>query len=252
MTDALNFITVDDLAIEIQKHHDSDLLRSLLAELREKRVDLKEFCKRVRMLIGAPVLVATVKGLQVAQSLKKAEQWEQQLASPVVGGGAEQPGNGTVTSAAPPAAPPASAPPQPSGAAHQPSLAPLEVKAEDVSSCCAALSPASSSTPTPPASAAASAGAYGGAALARDAGGTKLLIHALLCNRPETCTMADCATMKGFLVRVEAHTKTCNYSNQPGGLLDCVSCAKWQQMLMLREHYRRKLIAHAKATPRQP
>ena len=29
MTDALNFITVDDLAIEIQKHHDSDLLRSL-------------------------------------------------------------------------------------------------------------------------------------------------------------------------------------------------------------------------------
>ena len=93
-------------------------------------MDLKEFCKRVRMLIGAPVLVATVKGLQVAQSLKKAEQWEQQLASPVVGGGAEQPGNGTVTSAAPPAAPPASAPPQPSGAAHQPSLAPLEVKSE--------------------------------------------------------------------------------------------------------------------------
>ena len=40
--------------------------------------------------------------------------------------------------------------------------------------------------------------------------------------------MADCATMRGFLVRVEAHTKTCNYSNQPGGLLDCATCAKWQ------------------------
>ena len=35
------------------------------------------------------------------------------------------------------------------------------------------------------------------------------------------------STSPGFLVRVEAHTKTCNYSNQPGGLLDCVSCAKW-------------------------
>ena len=27
MNDALNFITVDDLAIEIQKHHDSNLLQ---------------------------------------------------------------------------------------------------------------------------------------------------------------------------------------------------------------------------------
>ena len=29
MSDVLNFITVDDLAVEIQKHHDSELLRSL-------------------------------------------------------------------------------------------------------------------------------------------------------------------------------------------------------------------------------
>ena len=51
------------------------------------------------MLIGAPVLVATVKGLQVAQSMKKAQQWEQQLAAraaseqqqapPFMAGGAE-------------------------------------------------------------------------------------------------------------------------------------------------------------------
>ena len=66
----LNFISVDDLSSEIQKHHDSDLLRQLLADLRAKRVDLKEFCKRVRMLIGANVLVATVKGLQAAQKQK--------------------------------------------------------------------------------------------------------------------------------------------------------------------------------------
>ena len=49
MADALNYITVDDLAIEIQKHHhDSEVLRRLLADLRAKRVDLKEFCMRVR------------------------------------------------------------------------------------------------------------------------------------------------------------------------------------------------------------
>ena len=77
------FISVDDLATEIQKHHhDSDLLRRLLADLRAKRVDLKEFCKLVRMLLGAPVLVATVKGLRAAQSLKRArlQQREHQLA----------------------------------------------------------------------------------------------------------------------------------------------------------------------------
>ena len=49
MVAALNFyISVDDLATEIQKHHhDSEVLRMLLADLR-KRVDLKEFCMRVR------------------------------------------------------------------------------------------------------------------------------------------------------------------------------------------------------------
>ena len=80
------FISVDDLATEIQKHHhDYDLLRRLLADLRAKRVDLKEFCKLVRILLGDPVLVATVKGLRAAQSLKKAQlqQREHQLAGPV-------------------------------------------------------------------------------------------------------------------------------------------------------------------------
>ena len=90
MVAALNFyITINDLATEIQKHHhDSALLRMLVADLRAKRVDLKEFCKRVRMLLGAPVLVATLKGLQAAQSLKndkkaQLQQREHQLAAPV-------------------------------------------------------------------------------------------------------------------------------------------------------------------------
>ena len=49
MVNTLNFITVDDLVIEIQKHrYDSALMSVLVADLRAKRVDLKEFFKRVR------------------------------------------------------------------------------------------------------------------------------------------------------------------------------------------------------------
>ena len=39
MSDVLNFITVDDLAVEIQKHHDSELLRSLPLALRPPTPD---------------------------------------------------------------------------------------------------------------------------------------------------------------------------------------------------------------------
>ena len=85
----VNLVTVDDLATEFQKHHhDSDLLRMLLADLRERRVDLNVFCRRARMLIGAPALLATLKSLKVLQSLKKAQlqEREDQLASPVRAG----------------------------------------------------------------------------------------------------------------------------------------------------------------------
>ena len=84
-----NRVTVDDIATEFQKHHhDSDLLRMLLADLRERRVDLNVFCRRARMLIGAPALLATLKSLKVLQSLKKAQlqEREDQLASPVRAG----------------------------------------------------------------------------------------------------------------------------------------------------------------------
>ena len=82
-------VTVDDIANEFQKHHhDSDLLRMLLADLREGRVDLNEFCRRVLMLTSAPVLLATLKGLKVVQILKQAQLQgrEAQLASPVRAG----------------------------------------------------------------------------------------------------------------------------------------------------------------------
>ena len=89
MVVALNLITVAELATEIKKqHHDSDLMRILLAALRERRVGLMEFCQLVKMLIGAPALDAIVMGLRVTQSLKKAQlqEREHQLASPVGSG----------------------------------------------------------------------------------------------------------------------------------------------------------------------
>ena len=94
MVDAPNRVTVDDIATEFQKHHhDSDLLRMLVADLRERRVDLNVFCRRVRMLIGAPVLLDTLKGLKVLQSIKKAQlqEREDQLASPVRAGNCRPP-----------------------------------------------------------------------------------------------------------------------------------------------------------------
>ena len=70
------FVTVDDLVAEIQKQLNragapfSHALLQLLAEFRVKHMGLKEFCGKVRLLIGAPVLMATVKGLQAAQIAK--------------------------------------------------------------------------------------------------------------------------------------------------------------------------------------
>ena len=61
------FVTVDDLVAEIQKQLNragapfSHELLQLLAEFRVKHMGLKEFCGKVRLLIGAPVLMSTVK-----------------------------------------------------------------------------------------------------------------------------------------------------------------------------------------------
>ena len=76
------FVSIDDLVTEIQKHLldyrgpwfarcdqetvEHDLL-ALVANFRAERgMALKEFCTRLRVLIGAAVLMATVRGLQAA------------------------------------------------------------------------------------------------------------------------------------------------------------------------------------------
>ena len=69
---ALGFVSVEELASEIEKHHDSEMLRCQIADLRAKKIDLKKFCSNVRMMCGAQVLLDTVKGLQAKQKVKLA------------------------------------------------------------------------------------------------------------------------------------------------------------------------------------
>ena len=76
------FVTVNVLVTEIQKHVlayrprwgegceeavERDLL-ALLAHFQAKRMGLKEFCARLRVLVGAAVLMATVKSLKSGQA----------------------------------------------------------------------------------------------------------------------------------------------------------------------------------------
>ena len=66
-------MTVEELSEEIRKHISPDQsphVHALLGELRARKIDLKEFCRRVRMLLGAEVLMNTVKGLQHSQQSK--------------------------------------------------------------------------------------------------------------------------------------------------------------------------------------
>jgi hypothetical protein len=90
----MNFVTVDELSLEIQKHTDSRILPELLDLLRAKHIDLREFCKRVRMVLGAEVLINTVRGLQHSQQHKSRS--EQSLGGGVAITGA----NGSASSVA--------------------------------------------------------------------------------------------------------------------------------------------------------
>ena len=63
-------VSVDDLSRELQRHCQSPDVATLLKQLRERSIDLREFCRRVRMLLGSEVLMQTVKGLQQGQKEK--------------------------------------------------------------------------------------------------------------------------------------------------------------------------------------
>ena len=57
-------VSINELADELQKHNNSDELKSLIEMLRSRQIDLKEFCRRVRIIMGESVLKDTVEGLQ--------------------------------------------------------------------------------------------------------------------------------------------------------------------------------------------
>ena len=223
----LGSVSVDELADELQRHTSSPEVQPLLFQLRKREIDLKEFCRRVRMLLGSEMLMVTVKGLQQRQQAKKdavAAAGGKPLAPPPSS-------TSTSTAPAPPMPPPPTVPPVPPAP------------------------PAATIMPQP---GAVKPVADGGAKIEGKEGakvegkegtlGTKVLIHALLCPRAEgKCPFHGCTTMKKVLARVEAHTKQCSISNLPGGQSDCTTCIKWQSMNKLRDHYRRKLVTYMTA-----
>ena len=65
------YVSIDDLVSEIEQctpPDKMDLMRTLLQDLRQKNLTLKEFCKRVRMTMGEEVLRQTVGGLRRARA----------------------------------------------------------------------------------------------------------------------------------------------------------------------------------------
>lgn len=62
-----HIVTIDEVSAEIQRHHQSELLSALLTDLRSKKLALRDFCKRVRLLIGGDLLVRTVHGLHQSE-----------------------------------------------------------------------------------------------------------------------------------------------------------------------------------------
>jgi len=61
-------VSVEDLANEILRHHSSPQILHLLDGLRSRNIDLREFCSRVRQLLGADVLIRTVNGLKQSRA----------------------------------------------------------------------------------------------------------------------------------------------------------------------------------------
>jgi len=308
---SLSTVSVEDLSTEIHRHSNSPLLRGLLEELRTRTIDLREFCSRVRQVLGPDVLLRTVEGLQKAQRAKAGPGVPR--AAPAAPGAAgavarppkppapapQRPASAAAQPAAEPAArlPPAPAPPVaplPSSlqaplsappaplplpapqVAVPPSAPPtlhvkteatpptLLAKTEALPNHAVSSRPSPSAAPSqaivPAAAQAAPNGAESSSAAISLAAkgsetnlGMKVLIHALLCPKKPNCQVDGCAMMKTVLGKVEAHTRSCSISNLAGGQDDCTTCKKWQSMITLREHYRRKLIHYIQKTyPKEP
>ena len=169
-------VSVEDLANEIMRHHSSPQILLLLNDLRRRNIDLRQFCSRVRQLLGADVLIRTVNGLK--QSRARA-----------------------LPSMAAPSAPSAPAAPfAPAAPSFRSSLPPQAASAQTIKQEYNQAVPLTGTTPVLPASmlgqSAASSwqGEGSGASSATKAEssnlGTKVLIHALLCPKVRSAAPA--------------------------------------------------------------
>jgi len=57
-------VSMEELAQEMCLHHDSEEMRKLIDDLRTQKIDLRDFCSRVRRSFGMQVLFDTVMGLR--------------------------------------------------------------------------------------------------------------------------------------------------------------------------------------------
>jgi len=205
----LGFVSVDELADEIENHHDSDALRGQIAELREKKIDLKKFCSTVRQLCGAQVLLDTVKGLQTKQKAKQALKERAKAAAESGANGAvkqplivppaikEEPKPPALSKALVPVAPsPRAAAMPPPGGLPPPEL--LLTKGPP------AAPPLAPSAAQQAAKQAADRQAASSSGLQE---GSKTLVHALLC-QSKNCTLDGCNATKALLQRVKEHTSS--------------------------------------------
>lgn len=264
----LGVVSVDELATEIEKHHDSDLLRCQIADLRAKRIDLKKFCSNVRMMCGAQVLLDTVNGLQNKQKEKLGTKSVGANGSvshlhscPVIDPPSMRPEprltvlpaesrvpesrvpesrvalpmeKRTELPKPPLVAPKFTAPPDVSNTMPPPTLLPhpdLLLRRGGTFVAGSRVGEATAPPAPPPPTKPSSS-------VSQD--GSKTLVHALLCSR-ESCEMSGCWTTKMLLQRVKEHATSCAFANLPGGQGDCTTCKKWHQLERLKEHYRRKL-----------
>jgi len=60
-------VSVDELSSEVLQHNDSELMLTILRDLRERRFDLRSFCQKVRHAFGADLLLTVVRALQTKQ-----------------------------------------------------------------------------------------------------------------------------------------------------------------------------------------
>ena len=217
-----------------------ELMRTLLQDLRQKNLTLKEFCKRVRMTMGEEVL-RQGHGLRRAQDNNRQRM---EVASAAAAGGGAVAAPRRCRRRAPgcslarrrprrrlwrrlrsrarrmPRAPPL--PPRrrrrPGAAAD---LVDVDAEKRRQEGLSATAKSGALKTAVPK--------ERGRAASERPEAADPLPPC------PTGCPLKECARMKSHLKKVQDHAESCQYSSMPGGQADCTTCCKWQDLKRTKE-----------------